>query len=275
MDRLRFRTVACAATVTISLTLLMAATSQANQLPTLKLAVTKQNVTVTGQMVSGAVNIAITVSGEPLDNPGLILLKPGVTAAQFLKVVSSMGQNGSFDAIDAYGTLVFDSPDALKGSTTVTQAVLPPGNYIAVNNGNAHTSFTIAAASSPAQLPKPQASISAIEFGYTGSSTVHDGELVRFSNHGYLIHMVQAAKVASVGNAEKAEAALRAGKTSVAQKYAITQPAMWMAPISPGQAEQYVMSASPGIYVVFCSMTTQDGRPHYELGQYKTIKVVK
>ena len=31
----------------------------------------------------------------------------------------------------------------------------------------------------------------------------------------------------------------------------------------------------PGVYVIFCSMNTQDGREHFQLGMYRTITIVK
>ena len=52
----------------------------------------------------------------------------------------------------------------------------------------AHT-FTVTAAPSPVALPAPQATIRSIEFGFRGPSTLHDGELVRFENEGFLVHM--------------------------------------------------------------------------------------
>ncbi|MGO9900703.1 MAG: hypothetical protein ACLP0J_13655 [Solirubrobacteraceae bacterium] len=38
------------------------------------------------RQVSGGVDIVTTVKGEAFDQPGLILLKPGVTAKQFAKI---------------------------------------------------------------------------------------------------------------------------------------------------------------------------------------------
>jgi len=54
------------------------------------------------------VNIVSTVTGEKSDNPGLLLLKPGVTAAELGKAVGSLPNNSPFDAIDPYASIVFD-----------------------------------------------------------------------------------------------------------------------------------------------------------------------
>ncbi len=52
-----------------------------------------------GDKVSGGVDIVTTVKGEASDQPGLILLQPGLTAKQFAKIVANIGDN-PVDAID-------------------------------------------------------------------------------------------------------------------------------------------------------------------------------
>jgi hypothetical protein len=252
-----------------------AATSvAAGALPTLTLALTKNTVTVGGAKVSGAVNIVSTVSGEASDGPGLILLKPGVTPQQFGKVVSHLGPNSAFDAIDPYGTIVFDG-SAVKGSATSAQAVLVPGTYIAVNNGNGFTPFTVTASAHPASLPKPAATVIAIDFGFRGASTLRDGELVRFENDGYLIHMVLFKQAKSVADAKKGEALLLAGKTGAGQHLGTGVKGMFAGPLSHGAMQQEVITEPPGVYVIACAMNAEDGREHFQLGMFKTIKIVK
>ena len=136
------------------LVLMTASSVAASSLPTLTLSVTKNNVVVGGSKVSGAVNIVSTVTGEANDSPGLLLLAPGVTAGELAKVVGSLGENTPLDAIDPYATIVFDGYTN-KGTPTTNQVVLQPGNYVAVNNGNGFTPFTVTQASSPASLPNP------------------------------------------------------------------------------------------------------------------------
>jgi hypothetical protein len=246
----------------------------AGSLPTLTLAMTKTTVTVGGSTVSGAVNVVTTVTGEPSDNPLLILLKPGVTVPEFAKATQSLGPNTPLDAIDPYGTVVFDG-SATKGTSTSAQVVLQPGTYAALENGSGHAVFTVTASPHPATLPTPGATVKAIDFGYRGATTVHDGELVRFENDGYLIHMFQYAQVKNAASATKAEALLAAGKLSAAKKYAIALPGQFAGPLSSGAAQQETITEPPGVYVMFCSMNTQDGREHYQLGMVSTIRVVK
>jgi hypothetical protein len=254
--------------------LVVAASSvAAGSLPTLTVNVTKNAITVGGAKVSGAVNVAITVSGEASDSPTLIRLKPGVTPAQFGKFVSKLG-NAPFDAIDPYATIEFDSATANRGATT-EQALLPAGNYVAVNNGNGFTSFTVSAAASPASLPSPGGKVAAIDFGFHGSSTLHDGELVRFENDGYLIHMILYAQVASPAAAKKAEALLLAGKMAAAKKYVVAAPGQFAGPLSTGAMQQETITQPPGVYVVLCVMNTEDGREHFQLGMFRTIRIVK
>lgn len=267
--------VSCTAAATIGLALAVAATASASQLPTLTLAVTKNTIKVGGQHVSGAVQISTTVSGEAEDNPSLIMLKPGVGLAEFMHVVSKLGRESDFDAIDAYGTIVFSGADAPKGQTTTADTILEPGNYIAVNNGNGVAAFTVSKSSSPASLPAPQATVSAIDFGFRGADTLHTGELVRFADEGYLIHMFEAVPVASAADAKKAEADLLAGNVPAAKKFAIGAPAMLAGSISSGQQQESTITAAPGTYVLLCAMNTQDEREHFQLGMYRTITITK
>jgi hypothetical protein len=265
---------ALAAGLASGLALMTASAVAAGSLPTLTLSLTKNNVVVGGEKVSGAVSIVTTVSGEASDSPALILLKPGVTPSEFGHAVAKLGNSGAFDAIDPYGTIVFSGGDDPSGSPTTAQAVLPAGNYVAVNDGNALVPFTVAKAASPASLPKPGATVKAIEFGFRGASTLHDGELVRFENDGYLIHMFMWASTPSVADATKAEADLLKGDIPAAKKFA-TGSGQFAGPLSSGQMQQQTITEPPGVYVMFCSMSTQDGREHFQLGMYRTIHIVK
>jgi len=256
------------------LVLMTASSVAAGSLPTLTLKVTKNTVIVGGSKVSGAVNIVSTVTGEQNDSPGLVLLKPGVTPSQLGKIVSSNG-NGPLDAIDPYASIVFDGYTN-EGSPTSDQVVLQPGTYIAVNNGNGFTPFTVTQAASPASLPKPGGTVTAIDFGYRGASTLRDGELVRFENDGYLIHMVLYAKVKSVADAKKAEALLLAGKAKQATgKFGTGVSGMFAGPLSHGALQQETITQPPGVYVIACAMNAEDGRLHYQLGMFRTIRIVK
>jgi hypothetical protein len=39
--------------------------------------------------------------------------------------------------------------------------------------------------------------------------------------------------------------------------------------------QQEVITQPPGVYVIFCAMNTEDGREHFQLGMYRTIRIVK
>jgi hypothetical protein len=268
-------TAALSLAAVVSALVLMAASSlAASSLPTLTLSVTKNTITVGGSKVSGAVNVVSTVTGEKNDSPGLVLLKPGVTLAQFGQAVAAIG-NGPLDAIDPYATIVFDGYTN-EGTPTTDQVVLQPGTYVALNNGNGHAVFTVTNAANPAALPKPAATVTAIDFAFRGASTLREGELVRFENDGYLIHMVVFAPVKSVADAKKAETLLLAGKAKEAlSKYGTGPQGMFAGPLSHGAMQQQVISQPPGVYVIACAMNAEDGRDHYQLGMFRTIRIVK
>jgi hypothetical protein len=254
---------------------LMAASSvAAGSLPTLTLALTKNTVTVGGSEVSGAVNIVSTVTGEPSDAPALILLKRGVSPAEFGKAVSALGPHTPLDAIDPYGSIVFDG-SATQGTPTSAETWLQPGTYVAVENGNGHAVFTVTPNATPALLPAPSAEIDAIDFGFRGASTLHDGELVRFKNDGYLIHMFLFVQAKSVADAKKGEALLLAGKIGGGHHLGTGVKGMFAGPLSHAELQQEVINEPPGVYVIACAMNAEDGREHFQLGMFRTITIVK
>ena len=136
--------------------LVMAGSSvAASSLPTLTLTLNGKAVTAGGQMVSGAVNIQTTVTGEAQGEPALIYLDPGVPYSVVPKLKAEIqAHNGDFNYLDGYGSMVFDA--AANKGTSSEQTVLKPGNYLALdlNGKNAMPApFTVTAAASPATLP--------------------------------------------------------------------------------------------------------------------------
>ena len=265
------------AAVAFGLALSTASSVAATSLPTLTLALTKNTVTVGGSMVSGAVNVVTTVTGEKSDGPGLILLKPGVTPAEFGKFITTLSPKSPFDAIDPYGTIVFDG-FAVAGTPSSAETVLQPGTYIAVENGNGHAVFTVTNAAQPAVLPTPGATVTAIDFAFRGASTLHDGELVRFKNDGYLIHMFVFLQAKSLADAKLAEQGILSGKCNgggQCKQYSTGLQGEFAGPLSHAELQQEVVNEPPGVYVVACLMNAEDGREHDQLGMFRTITIVK
>ena len=275
------RTLIAASLTLATLALVLLATTAssvaAGTMPTLTLTLTKNTITVGGSELSGAVNIVSTVTGEKSDNPGLVLLKPGVTPAEFGRVVSKLGQETPLDAIDPYGSIVFDGSATAAGPTSA-QTWLAPGTYVALENGNGFATFTVTPSATPAVLPAPDAEIDAIDFAFRGPTTLHDGELVRFKNDGYLVHMFVFAQAKSLADARLAEQALEAGKCNgggQCRKYATGVKGQFAGPLSHAELQQEVINEPPGIYVILCEMNAQDGRDHYQLGMVRVITIVK
>jgi hypothetical protein len=264
------------ATVAVGLIAMTASSVAASTLPTLTLTLTKNTITVGGSEVSGAVNIVTTVTGESNDSPGLFLLKPGVTVAEFAAAAQrTVGKGSPFDALDPYGSIVFFG-FAAEGHLSSAETWLQPGTYVALENGNGHAVFTVTQSAAPALLPVPGAEIDAVDFGFRGSSTLHDGELVRFKNDGYLIHMFLFAQAKSVADAAKAEALLLAGKgNEAAKKYGTGVAGQFVGPLSHAELQQEVINEPPGVYVIYCAMNAEDGRDHFQLGMFRTITIVK
>ncbi len=248
------------------------AAAHRSPLPTITVRMNGKTITVSGALRSGGVRVVSKVSREPMGNPTFVRLDPGVTVAQLLTAAAGDPNN-----IALIASIVF-SPQANRG-TTAAQAHLSPGRYVAVDLAtNAKTppltTFTISKAASPARLPRPQATISAIEFGFRGPAKLHDGELVRFANHGFLVHMIVAVRARSAAGARKIAALLRAGKDGQAQRLA-TNFYSFYGIMTHGGYQQQVIHNRPGHWVLVCFMDTQDGREHAQLGMERVIRIVR
>lgn len=257
-----------------------AGASAASGLPTMTVALNGKTVVIGGQTVSGAVNVVSTVTKEPFGSTLLFRLNPGETPAVFGQAAAAVGaHHGDLNYLSPFGSIVFDAGTA-KG-TGSAQADLAPGTYVALDPGNGnsrgtppHAVFTVTPSAAPAPLPAAQATENSIDFGFTGPKTLHDGELVRFVNLGFVVHMDVWQKVKSMSVAKKLVALLLAGNDKAAGKLAPAQGG-FEGPVSTGGLVQLTIAEPPGIYVQECFMTTQDGREHTVIGMERIIKIVK
>jgi hypothetical protein len=244
-------------------------------LPTITLAMNGSTIVVGGTPQSGGVDIVSTVSTEKEGDPVLFLLKPGVSVEEAYAALSSTKDP---NALGRYGTIVFDSE--VPAGTSEAQTTLAPGQYIAVDSGpegpakRPNTSFIVPAAAAPATLPTPAATIRSVDFGFRGPSTLYDGELVRFENEGFLVHMDVALLVKSERTARQVVKLLLAGREKAAAKLAVGT-ASFAGPLSTGAYQQETIAAKPGVYVEACFMATQDGRSHAQLGMERIIHILK
>jgi len=259
-------------------TIAVGSASASPALPTLSLALTKSSITVGGTTQSGGVNVVTTATGVKEAGAILFLLKPGATFEEVEAAIQKA--HGEINVTSKYGSLVFDA-EVSSGQTSEAQTYLQPGQYVAVVPGEegkgsrAHANFTVSAAASPVALPAPEATIRSIEFGFKGPSTLHDGELVRFENEGFLVHMDVAAPVKNMQAAKQAVKDLLAGKEKAVGKLISGPPAGFAGPVSHEAFQQETITAKPGIYVEVCFMDTQDGRSHSQLGMERIIHIVK
>jgi hypothetical protein len=261
----------------IASTVAASSAQSSRSLPVITITMNKTSITVAGTLQSGAVDIRSTTTNEASGSPVLVRLNPGVTADQAFAFVASPAAQDP-NNVSRLGSIVFDA-DAPQGTSDV-QTTLQPGNYIAIDvAGNnpatqPHTAFTIAAAAQPVALPAAQATIKAIDFRFQGATRLHDGELVRFENRGFLVHMIDAVGVKNVATAKRVMSLLRAGKDTQAQRLA-SGFVGFMGPVSSGALQQLVVTAKPGVYVLVCFMATQDGREHTQLGMLRMIHITK
>jgi hypothetical protein len=254
------------------------ATAGAASLPKLTIAISSSKATVGGTLQSGAVNVVSTDTGVKEAAVILFHLNPGVSVAEVEAFAKSKAEQDPNNA-SKYGSIVLDVEDS-PGKTTEAQTVLQPGQYVELTAigekpAKLQASFTVATASAPASLPAPEATVRTIEFGFRGPSTLTDGELVRFENEGFLVHMDIAFPVKSMKDAKAAVKALLAGKEKDLQKLLAGPPIGFAGPLSHGAYQQETITAKPGIYVQACFMDTQDGRQHTQLGMERIFKIKK
>jgi hypothetical protein len=269
-----------AALTAVAAAVFTAGAAQAATLPTITATVGTTSIAVSGALQSGAVNIASTATGGKEPSVVLFALKPGVSLAEFYAYLNGGKTTRDPNSTSKYGSIVFDAA-AGKGKATEAQTVLQPGQYVALNAEGEKSStwpresLAIAAAPSPAALPAPQATEKTIEFGFKGPKVLHVGELVRFENEGYLVHMDAGIGAKSAKAAARIAAGLAVGQEKGLQKFASGSEASFAGPLSSGAFQQETITAKPGWYVQACFMPTQDGRPHTLLGMERVIRIVK
>lgn len=255
------------------------AAGAASALPTLNIALTgKTGISVSGSEVSGAVNVASTFSGKGQGAFALVRLNPNEPAKTALEegFQAVKSHHGDPNALTATGSSLI----AAAPAPGAIQTVLEPGAYAALNvtgNGpSAAKMFTVTKSDSPASLPSASATQTAIEFAFSGPSTLHDGTVVRAQNGGYLVHMIDLLGVKSKADGQVAIRGLKAGRSQKFFRPLSTGVLVSLLdPASPGATQQAVLNAKPGWYVEACFMDTQDHREHVQLGMERLVHIVK
>jgi hypothetical protein len=251
-------------------------------LPVLELTMNGTSITVGGTRESGAVRVVsdVTDKAEAQNGaePSLARLDPGVSYAQFFQVFNELAASPNSDPNNLYGVaqIVYSTQANLGKSSAMVD--LAAGSYVAVDLGTSgrppYATFTIRPSAHPAALPAPGATITSIDFGFTGATQISDGEVVRWANAGFVVHMIIGIEAPSLATAQKIAADLKAGNDNAAQGLA-TGSFGWDGQLSHGQSFESVVTQRPGFWVIACFMDTQDGREHTTLGMERVIHIVK
>ena len=266
---------AVASIVAVGITSVSSAASSG--LPTLTLTLNGRSVGVSGALQSGAVNVVSSVSVKHTE-PVLIRLNPGVPFSAFAQAGCGDQRPPRRPELPRPVRLDRVRRQRRQGNhqrtDDPTARQLPGGRLSSSNPDPPHATFVISQAPQPKSLPRPGATISAIDFAFRGPSTLHDGELVRFQNSGFLVHPIQGIGVKNATTARRLTALLRAANDKEAPKLGISFPE-FAGPLSPGGVQQELITERPGIYVLACILRTQDGREQTQLGMERTIRIVK
>ncbi len=249
------------------------------ELPQVTIAMDGSSITVGGTLQSGAVDIVMNVTNESSGEALLVRLNPGVTPDELYQFLASPAA-GDPNNVGDLGAIAFDGGSVAQDSSSDVDTTLEAAEYAALDeNGNdpstfPHTAFTVAQASQPATLPTPDATVKAIDFGFRGARSIGRGQIVRFENDGWVVHMIAALRVKNGSDARELVAALRTGDDRTA-RHLVTGFVSFLAPVSHGTVEQFAVHAKPGIYVLACFMDTQDGREHTLLGMERVFHVTR
>jgi hypothetical protein len=262
-----------------------AGSARTANLPTIRIAMDGHSIDVGGTLQSGAVDVVSTTTDERAANPVLVRLNSGVTAEQLLAFLATPAAKDP-NNIRPYGSIVFDAT-AFRGTSDI-QTRLRPANYVALDiegngpDGPPHMTFTITRAAHPATLPGPDATVGAIDFAFRGDRKFHRDDLVRFKNRGNVVHMVAALQARNARSAKRIVRALRAGKDRRARRLGVGVGTNFMLPTSTGAVQQMKpaqqmkpVGGKPGIWVLACFMTTQDGRDHTQLGMERIVHIAR
>ena len=263
----------CAAAVTTTLAL-AGGGKQSATLPTIDVTMTGKAISVGGTLKSGAVTVHSVATSKNGGQPVLVRLNQGVTAQQLLQLIASKKVEDP-NNVTPLGSIVFDL-ESVQGTKDV-QTVLQPGNYVAVDTSarkNPPTAaFSIEQSASPATLPAAAQTQAAIEFAFRGPKVLRNGTIIRATNDGWVVHMIDAFGVRNAAVGRKVMQLLRAGKDDQAEKLANHSFVNLAGPVSHGAVQQSVLHATPGWYVEACFMDTQDGREHTQLGMERLIRI--
>lgn len=250
--------------------------ARTTDLPVITIDIEGKTITVGGTLVSGAVEIDTTTT-KANASPVLFRLNAGVTAADFYAALSSPELQNDPNVASKYGSIVLNSH--LNEGTSAVQTRLSPGEYVALDSTKRdasvwpHAEFTVAAAAEPASMPAADAKVRAIDFGFRGDKTLHVGDVVRFQNAGYVVHMIVGLRTRNADDAKEVASALRTGEGKVNDL--VTGFASFLSPVSHGAMLQETLDVKPGWYVLACFMATQDGQEHTLLGMERVIQILK
>ena len=201
-----------------------AAVGHAAGLATVKLTLTGSSIKLSGSPVAGAVNVDSVVKSSKGGAPTLVHLNPGVTVGQAL---------GRSARLTGTPRAVRPGPIVFGGGYDVPGSLLGPDGARArqVGGDGHHQEQPGPVADGPASrlsaralrraLPHADATVKAIDFNFTGPTTWHDGETIRFENAGYVSHMIVAAKFKDAADAATGMADLKAGNDNAVNPLAI------------------------------------------------------
>src|SRR5947209_10502278 len=145
--------VAALAAAVLTTAALGAAGTKTGGLPTIDVTMDGSSISVTGSLVSGAVDVHSVATGQ--GSPLFVRLNDGVTANQLLAFLKSKKANDP-NNVAPYGSIVFDTNADSSGENVET--ILQPGDYVAIDGAATgptppYTTFHVDLNQSPATLP--------------------------------------------------------------------------------------------------------------------------
>jgi hypothetical protein len=228
-------------------------------------------VTAPPSVTPGAVEVRVSNEGKESHSIHIVQLGDGHTAAEVTEAGEGWGEGGGElpDWIRFMGGI----GDVPPGGSAVSVVDLPEGDYAAFdiegNEGSPYAEFTVEG-DEGAALPEVDATIEAVEYGFTAGGLRAGSQQVRIENAGEEPHHVVAAPMKPGATEDDFLKAIRADKTPPIDE----SKAFSTAIISGGESEVVDLRFESGEWGLVCFIPDRaGGPPHAFKGMAQVITV--
>lgn len=228
----------------------------------------------------GISQLELRNEGEEAHQLSLARLKEGVDAAQFTAALAGVEDGDPAELVEFIGGPNHVAP----GETEVSYVELDAGEYVMIcfipsHDGAPHlakgmmASFRVSGDRSDAVAPSADVHVKLNDYGITMPAAIDGDAVLEVRNEGQEPH--ELALLELVGGMTAGEALAQVVKDHAAGNKPTTAipVAGGAAMVSPGRTTLAKLRLGRGRYLAVCYVPTSDGKPHFELGMTKEVRV--